>query len=98
MSEERNVKILVENFSLEYSDGVEPLRDITLPIYEHSINVLLGPSGGGKSSLLRTMNRLNDLADVKNVSGRVLLDGENILMPSVDVIALRRKVGMVFSR
>jgi phosphate transport system ATP-binding protein len=44
------------------------------------------------------MNRLNDLADVKNVSGRVLLDGENILMPSVDVIALRRKVGMVFSR
>ena len=97
MSEEKNVKILVENFSLEYSDGVESLRDITLPIYENSINVLLGPSGGGKSSLLRTMNRLNDLADVKKVSGRVLLDGENILLPSVDVIALRRKVGIVFS-
>jgi phosphate transport system ATP-binding protein len=99
MSDARtNVKILVENFSLEYSDGVEPLRDITLPIFENQINVILGPSGGGKSSLLRTLNRLNDLTDVKSFSGRVLLDGENVLSPDTDVIALRRRVGMVFSR
>ena len=93
-----NVKILVKDFSLEYSDGVESLKDITLPIYKHRINVLLGPSGGGKSSLLRSINRLNDLADVKLVTGQVLLDGENILAPSTNVISLRRKVGMVFSR
>ncbi len=98
MDQEKKIKILVDDFSLEYSDGVESLLNVTLPIYENSINVLLGPSGGGKSSLLRTMNRLNDLTDVKKVSGRVLLDGEDILLPSVDVIALRRRVGMVFSR
>ncbi|NIP43717.1 MAG: ATP-binding cassette domain-containing protein, partial [Aliifodinibius sp.] len=57
-----------------------------------------GPSGGGKSSLLRSINRLNDLADVDKVSGQVLLDGENILSPDTDVIALRRRIGMVFSR
>lgn len=98
MDIEKKIKILVENFSLEYSDGVESLQNVTLPIYENCINVLLGPSGGGKSSLLRTLNRLNDLADVKLMDGRVLLDDENILLPSVDVIRLRRRVGMVFSR
>lgn len=98
MESDKKIKILVNDFSLEYSDGVESLKNITLPIYENRINVLFGPSGGGKSSLLRTMNRLNDLTDVKNATGRVLLDGENILLPSVDVIALRRRIGMVFSR
>lgn len=98
MNDKAKVKILVEDLSLQYSDGVEPLTNINLPIYERAINVLLGPSGGGKSSLLRTFNRLNDLADVEMISGRVLLDGEDILSPSVDVIALRRKIGMVFSQ
>ena len=95
---EAKKKIVVDHFSLEYSDGVEALQDISLSIFKNQINVLLGPSGGGKSSLLRTMNRLNDLADVKSTSGEVLLDGENILLSSVDVIDLRRKIGMVFSR
>ena len=58
----------------------------------------LGRRAGGKSSLLRILNRLNDLADVKTVRGKVLIDGQNILEPGVDVIALRRKVGMVFAR
>lgn len=98
MKSDKKIKILVDDFSLEYSDGIESLRNVTLPIYKNSINVLLGPSGGGKSSLLRTMNRLNDLTDVKTMAGQVLLDGENILLPTVDVIALRRKIGMVFSR
>jgi phosphate transport system ATP-binding protein len=95
---EPNKKIAVEKFSLEYLDGVKALKDISLSIYENQINVLLGPSGGGKSSLLRTINRLNDLADVKRTSGTVLLDGEDILLHEVDVIDLRRRVGMVFSR
>lgn len=98
MSVNKNIKILVENFSLQYSDGVESLKNVTLPIYENSINVLLGPGGGGKSSLLRTLNRLNDLADVKEMSGKVLFDGTDILSSDINVIELRRKVGMVFSR
>ncbi len=62
------------------------------------ITVLFGPAGGGKSSLLRVLNRLNDMADVKLVSGKVLLDDEDILGPGVDVNQLRRRVGMVFAR
>lgn len=60
--------------------------------------MLFGPAGGGKSTLLRTLNRLNDLADVTHMSGKVMIDGANILDPKIDVIALRRKVGMVFAR
>ena len=91
-------KIVIEHLFLSYSDGTESLRDINLHIPEHSITVLFGPAGGGKSTLLRVLNRLNDLADVVFVSGKVLLDGVNILAPATDVIALRRKVGMVFAR
>ena len=91
-------KIIIENLTLQYEDGTESLNGISLDIVEHATTVLFGPAGGGKSSLLRCLNRLNDLADVKSVSGRILLDGENILEPKTDVIALRRKVGMVFAR
>lgn len=91
-------KIVIDNLSLQYSDGTESLRNVTMGIRENAITVLFGPAGGGKSSLLRCLNRLNDLTEVKAVSGRILLDGENILDPKTDVIALRRKVGMVFAR
>ena len=91
-------KILIEDLTLHYSDGTESLRNISLDIHEHAITVLFGPAGGGKSSLLRVLNRLNDLADVVRMDGRVLIDGENILDPKTDVIALRRRVGMVFAR
>jgi phosphate transport system ATP-binding protein len=91
-------KIVIENFSLRYSDGTESLRNIDFGIPENAITVLFGPAGGGKSSLLRAFNRLNDLTDVSHMEGRVLIDGENILDPKTDVIALRRRVGMVFAR
>ncbi len=91
-------KIVIENLTLQYSDGTESLHDISLDIVANATTVLFGPAGGGKSSLLRCLNRLNDLADVESVSGRIILDGENILDPNIDVIALRRKVGMVFAR
>ena len=91
-------KIIIENLSLQYSDGTESLRNINLGIRANAITVLFGPAGGGKSSLLRCLNRLNDLTEVKTVSGRILLDGEDVLDPKTDVIALRRKVGMVFAR
>ncbi len=91
-------KILVENLTLQYSDGTESLRNISMGIREKAITVLFGPAGGGKSSLLRCINRLNDLTEVKAQQGRILLDGENVLDPQTDVTNLRRKVGMVFAR
>jgi phosphate transport system ATP-binding protein len=91
-------KIIVENLTVHYSDGTESLRNINIRIPEKAITVLFGPAGGGKSTFLRVVNRLNDLADVVHLSGRVTLDGENILSSKTDVIALRRKIGMVFAR
>lgn len=93
-----DVKIRIQDFSLLYSDGKESLRDITFDIYANQINVLFGPAGGGKSSLLRAINRLNDLTDVAVQKGSVLLDGEDILQPGYDVVQLRRRVGIVFAR
>jgi phosphate transport system ATP-binding protein len=91
-------KIVIEHLSLRYADGAESLRDINLRIPANQITVIFGPAGGGKSTLLRTLNRLNDLTDLAQQTGRVLINGENILDPDYDVIELRRKVGMVFSR
>jgi phosphate transport system ATP-binding protein len=91
-------KIIVENLGLKYSDGTESLFDINLRIAANQITALIGPSGGGKSTFLRVLNRLNDLADVASVTGKVWIDGVNVLDPDVDVIELRRKVGIVFSR
>jgi len=91
-------KITIENLSLQYADGTESLRKISLDVRENAITVLFGPAGGGKSTILRCLNRLNDLTEVKTMSGSILLDGENILDPKTDTISLRRKVGMVFAR
>jgi phosphate transport system ATP-binding protein len=91
-------KIEIENLSLSYSDGTESLKGITMGIEANAITVLFGPAGGGKSTLLRMLNRLNDLADVTLVKGKVLFNGINVLDPQVDVIELRRKIGVVFSR
>ena len=91
-------KIIIENLSLTYADGVESLRNISLNVPENAVSVLFGPAGGGKSTLLRCLNRLNDLTEVRASVGRILIDGKNILDPKTDVIALRRKVGMVFAR
>ena len=93
-----NVKIHIEKFNLRYSDGKESLRDITLDIYSNQINVLFGPGGGGKSSLLRAINRLNDLTDVIEQQGHILIDGEDIYDPDCDVIHLRQRIGIVFAR
>ncbi len=91
-------KIVIEHLSVSYSDGTESLRDVNLVIPERAITVLFGPAGGGKSTLLRTINRLNDLADVVELKGHVWIDGQDILDPAIDVIALRRRIGMVFAR
>lgn len=91
-------KILIDSLSLQYSDGTESLRNVSMAIPANQITVLFGPAGGGKSTLLRCLNRLNDLTEVRASTGKILIDGENILDPKTDVIALRRRVGMVFAR
>jgi phosphate transport system ATP-binding protein len=91
-------KFLVENLSVQYPDGTESLRNVSLQIPRNAITVLFGPAGGGKSTLLRTFNRLNDLVEGTRYSGKVLLDGEDILSPKLDLVALRRRVGMVFAQ
>jgi phosphate transport system ATP-binding protein len=92
------LKLVVEKLSVQYPDGTESLRNISLQIPKNAITVLFGPAGGGKSTLLRTFNRLNDLMEGTRYSGRVLLDGEDILTPQTDLVALRRRVGMVFAQ
>ena len=91
-------KISIQNYSLKYSDGTESLRNISFDVPANQITVIFGPAGGGKSSLLRSLNRLNDLADVTEQTGKILIDNQDILAPEVDVIQLRRRIGMVFAR
>ena len=91
-------KIVIEHLNLKYQDGTESLRDVNLTIAANAITVLFGPAGGGKSSLLRVLNRLNDQSDVAELTGKVLLNRQNILDPNENPVELRRKVGIVFSR
>jgi len=97
MNERMTEKFLFDRVSYTYEDGVRALSDISLSIYPNEITTIFGPAGGGKSTLLRLLNRLNDLIPGRRLEGRVLLDGENIYAPGVDVHALRRRVGMVFA-
>src|SRR5688500_13157375 len=91
-------KIIVEDLSLQYSDGTESLRDVSSRVPEKPVTVLLRPAGAGKSTVLRCLHRLNELTDVKASSGLILMDGQNVLDPDIAVIPLRRKVGTVFAR
>ncbi len=74
------------------------VRDVNLTIVRNRITAIIGPSGCGKSTLLRSFNRMNDLLPSSRTVGRVLLDGQDIYDPSVDPVALRRRVGMVFQK
>ncbi len=91
-------KIRIEHLSVSYADGTESLRDITLDIPEHEIMVLFGPAGGGKSTLLRALNRLNDLVSGVRTTGKIFVDDLEVTGPQVDVVALRRRVGIVFAQ
>jgi phosphate transport system ATP-binding protein len=91
-------KISIRDLYIRYSDGRVVLDGVTYDILRNQINVAFGPAGGGKSSFVRVLNRLIDLADVAEMRGQVLMDGRDLLAPDIDVIALRRKMGVVFSR
>jgi len=89
-------KIQIEKVSYAYGEK-RALRDVTLDIVAHSITVFLGPAGGGKTSLLRLINRLNDLVEGTQMTGRITLDGKDIYGSDTHVSELRRRVGMVFA-
>jgi phosphate transport system ATP-binding protein len=89
-------KIKIENVSYEY-EGKSALRNINLTVYANTITVFFGPAGGGKTTLLRLINRLNDLVEGGKLTGQILLDGRDIYAPDTNVSNLRRKVGMVFA-
>ena len=91
-----DMKIRVEDVSYSYGEQTA-LRDVSLDVPGNAITVLLGPAGGGKTTLLRLINRLNDLVEGTEMSGRILLDGKDIYASGTDVISLRRRVGMVFA-
>lgn len=76
----------------------QALKSVSMPVKKQMITALIGPSGCGKSTLLRCLNRMNDLIRGVRITGDVLLDGEDIYRPSMDVTQLRTKVGMVFQR
>ncbi|GIX07271.1 MAG: phosphate import ATP-binding protein PstB [Candidatus Poribacteria bacterium] len=91
------VKISVHDLNLYYGD-FHALKGINLEVYSNRVTALIGPSGCGKSTFLRCLNRMNDIIPDVRVSGKVFLDGEDILREDVDVVTLRRRVGMVFQR
>jgi phosphate transport system ATP-binding protein len=90
-------KISVSHLDFYYGKA-QALHDISLEIPEREVMAFIGPSGCGKSTFLRTLNRMNDTIPIARVEGTVVLDNENIYAPGTDVVALRRKVGMVFQK
>jgi phosphate transport system ATP-binding protein len=90
-------KIDVSGLSFYYGTN-RVLQDICLKIQPNQVTAFIGPSGCGKSTFLRSINRMNDIIPGARVEGSVRVDGEDIYAPSVDVVALRRKVGMVFQK
>ena len=90
-------RIEVENLNV-YFDELHILKDVSLKIPKNAVTSLIGPSGCGKSTFIRTLNRMNDMISTFKMDGTVLLDGKDIYDPKVDVVDLRKKVGMVFQK
>lgn len=89
--------LAIRNFNLWYGKS-QALHGINMEIQKGEVTALIGPSGCGKSTLLRCLNRMNDLIDELRISGDIIVDDFNIYGPGVDVIALRKRMGMVFQK
>ncbi len=92
-----NPRMTARNVDVYYGDK-HAIKDVTIDIGEQEVIAFIGPSGCGKSTFLRTLNRMNDTIDICRVEGTVALDGQDIYAPSVDVVPLRARVGMVFQK
>ncbi|MEG2566472.1 MAG: phosphate ABC transporter ATP-binding protein, partial [Acinetobacter sp.] len=92
-----NVKLSTSDVHVYYGEA-EAIKGIDLNIYENEVIAFIGPSGCGKSTFLRTLNRMNDTIDSCRVTGKVMLDNQDIYDPNLDVVLLRAQVGMVFQK
>ena len=94
-----DARTIIDVESLNFFYGVKrALENIAIRIPAHQVTAFIGPSGCGKSTFLRTLNRMNDIIGATRVEGRVRIDGQDIYAPGTDVVALRRRVGMVFQK
>jgi len=90
-------KVAASNINVFYKEK-QALMEVSIDINSRQVTALIGPSGCGKSTFLRCLNRMNDVVDGCRVTGNILLDGEDIYAPKVDVVSLRSRVGMVFQK
>ncbi len=92
-----DTKITVRDFNFYYGD-VQVLHEVSFEIPDRRVTALIGPSGCGKSTFLRSVNRMNDIIPGARAEGLITIDGNAVYQPGMDVVALRRKVGMVFQK
>ena len=92
-----NVKISIQDLDFYYGT-TKALKQVNLDIPENHVTALIGPSGCGKTTFLRCLNRMNDIVEGARAEGKILLDGTDIYAPEVDVVQIRRRVGMVFQK
>jgi phosphate transport system ATP-binding protein len=92
-----NTKIQLDNLNVHFGAN-HAVNSVSLDFPANSVTAIIGPSGCGKSTLLRAINRMHDLVPIARVSGRILLDGNDIYGRGVDPVAIRRKIGMVFQK
>jgi phosphate transport system ATP-binding protein len=90
-------KMKTDKLSIFYS-AFRAVADVSLPVRDQKITAIIGPSGCGKSTLIRSLNRMNDLVPGSHIEGKVILDSEDIYAGNVDVVDIRRRIGMVFQR
>lgn len=93
----KEIKISVKDLSLFYGTK-QALKNISMDIPENRVTAFIGPSGCGKSTFIRSINRMNDLINGVKISGKIIIDGKNIYDKDVDVVDLRRQIGMVFQK
>jgi len=97
MARDSKYKVLIEDLAVAYN-GKKAIKNINMKIQDKAVTALIGPSGCGKTTLLRTINRMHDLTKGAEVSGKIIIDGENVYDPHINPILQRRKIGMVFQK
>ena len=94
---DNDAKITIRHLNLSYGTK-QALKDVSIAIPAYRVTALIGPSGCGKSTFLRSLNRMNDLIDGVHITGEVIIDDVNIYQNNIDVVGLRKKIGMIFQK
>ena len=97
VTSKKDIRISIRNLSIWYGN-TQAIKNVSLDIEKNKVTAIIGPSGCGKSTLIRAINRMNDIIPEAKVKGEILLDGKNIYEEDVDVVEVRRRVGMVFQK